>query len=114
METTLENYTVAQRKYLLMKATVDYQLIANQLYKLGVDKLLKIFILQHEREGIMREAHEGTMGGNYARKMAAHKIMHVGLWRLAIFRDTKEYCKAYDICQRVGNPSKRDEIPLNP
>jgi hypothetical protein len=26
----------------------------------------------------------------------------------------KEYCQSCDVCQRVGNPSRRDEIPLNP
>jgi hypothetical protein len=29
-------------------------------------------------------------------------------------KDAKEYYHTFDICQRVGKPSRRDEIPLMP
>ena len=29
-------------------------------------------------------------------------------------KDTKDFCKCYDICQRVGKPSRRDEMLLRP
>ena len=30
-------------------------------------------------------------------------------------KDSKAYCKAhYDACHRIGRPSRRDELPLNP
>lgn len=29
-------------------------------------------------------------------------------------RDSKVYCWSYDACQRTGNPSRRDEFPINP
>ena len=59
-------------------------------------------IQMHEREDIMKYAHEGTMGGHYTGKVIVHKIMHVSLWCPTMFRDTKEYCEAYAVCQRVG------------
>jgi len=31
-----------------------------------------------------------------------------------VFKDAKEYAREYDVCQRVGNPSHRDELPLHP
>ena len=41
-------------------------------------------------------------------------MLRVGLWWPTIRRDTKEYCHTYDISQRVGEPSKMDEMPLMP
>ena len=96
-----------------MKATND-QLISDQLYMLGEYKILRRCILKNEREDIKRDAHEGTTRGHYVGKPTMHKIMHVGLWWPTIFKATKDYCKAYDTCQKVGNPSKRDEMALNP
>ena len=41
------------------------------------------------------------MGG----KSTARKILHAGLWWPTLHKDTKEYAKSYDVCQRVGKPS---------
>jgi len=41
-------------------------------------------------------------------------ILHVGLWWPAIHQDSKAYCKACDVCQRTGRPSRRDEMTLIP
>jgi hypothetical protein len=47
---------------------VDYQLIAGNLYKLGVDGILRRCVLEHERPMILSEAHEGIAGGHYVGK----------------------------------------------
>jgi hypothetical protein len=36
------------------------------------------------------------------------------LWWSTLHKDAKEYYRAYDACQRIGNPSRRDVIPLSP
>jgi transposase InsO family protein len=42
------------------------------------------------------------------------KVLRAGLWWPTLHRDAKDYSKACDVCQRVGKPSIRDEIPLEP
>jgi hypothetical protein len=37
-----------------------------------------------------------------------------GLWWPTVHKDSKEYCQKCDVCQRVGKPSRRNEIPLRP
>jgi hypothetical protein len=37
-----------------------------------------------------------------------------GLWWPTVHKDSKEYCQKCDVCQRVGKPSRRDEMPLRP
>ena len=80
-----------------MVKVIDYQLIADEHYKLGIDEILRRCILKHERDEIMRDAHEGMMRGHYAGNVAPHKIMHVGIWWPTIFKDTKEYCESFDV-----------------
>jgi hypothetical protein len=40
------------------------------------------------------------------------KVLHTRLWWPTIYKDDKEYFHNYDVCQRVGKPNRRDEIPL--
>jgi len=61
---------------------------------------------------ILSEEHEGIVGGHYAGKVMAHNILCIGLWWPALHRDTKNLCQTVDIYQRVGKPSRRDEMPL--
>jgi hypothetical protein len=63
---------------------------------------------------ILIEAHEGIAGGHYARKETAQKVIRVGLWWPTLHRDTKDYYRACDVCQRVGKSSRRDEMTLAP
>jgi hypothetical protein len=82
-----------------------YQLIAGHLYKIGVDNIFRICVMEHERPIIFSEAHEGITRGNYVENDIAQKVLHVGLWWPTIHKDAKEYCQYCDVCQRVGKPS---------
>jgi hypothetical protein len=92
----------------------DYQLITGQLYKLGAYKILRRCVMEHERPIILAEAHEGIVGGHYEGKDIVKKIFYTLLWWITVHKDAQEYCQNYDVCQRVGNPSRRDEMPLIP
>jgi hypothetical protein len=70
----------------------DYQLIVGNLYKLGVDNILRRWVMEHERPIIFVESHEGIVGGHYAGKDTVHKVLHIGLWWPTIHKDLKEYC----------------------
>jgi transposase InsO family protein len=47
-------------------------------------------------------------------KLHAQKVLCAGLWWPTIHRDSKEYFQRCDVCQRVGKPNRRDEMPLRP
>jgi hypothetical protein len=40
--------------------------------------------------------------------------LRAGLWWSTIHKDLKEYYKRCDVCQRVGKPKIRYEMPLQP
>jgi len=93
---------------------LDYQLIADQLYKLGPDEILRRYVVDHEKAAVLEEAHGGFVGGHYAGKAMTQKILREGLWWPTMHKDAKEYCQACDACQRLEKPSRRDEMPLVP
>jgi hypothetical protein len=92
----------------------DFSLIAGQLYKLGPNEILRRCVMETERPLILAEAHEGIAEGHYAGRETAQKVLRAGLWWPTLHRDAKDYARACNVCQRVGKPSKRDEIPLAP
>ena len=54
------------------------------------------------------------MGGHYGGRATTRKVLRVGLWWPMLYNDAADYAKSYDVFQRVGKPSRRDEIPLMP
>ena len=99
-----ESYTTQQKKQLVMRVA-DFTLIVGQLYKLRPDEILHRYVLEHERRRILEEAHVGVVGGHYAGRPIAHKVLTTGLRWPTVHKDAKEFCRTYDVYQRIGNPS---------
>jgi hypothetical protein len=106
-------YTIPHKKQLVVRA-VEFSLIVGQLYNMGPDEILRRCVMEAERPLILEEAHEGIAGGHYAGKETAQKVLRPSLWWPTLHRDAKNYYRACDVCQRVGKPSRRDEMPLAP
>jgi hypothetical protein len=70
----LETYSATQKCHMVVRAA-DYQLIAGQLYKLGLDSILRRCVLDHERQDILWEFHNGFAGGHVGGKATAHKFL---------------------------------------
>jgi hypothetical protein len=77
-----------------------------------IDNISQRYFLEHERPRNLEESHEGMAGGNYAGKAIAQKVLLTELWWPMIHRDLKEYFQRCDVCQRVGKPNRREEMPL--
>jgi hypothetical protein len=64
---------------------------------MGVEIILRICILENERSRILEEAHEVIVGGHYAGKATAQKVLRVGLWWPKIRRYGKDYFQRCDV-----------------
>jgi hypothetical protein len=106
-------YTITQKKQLVVCAA-DFSLIARQLYNMGPNEILRRCVMEEEIPLILAESHEGIARGHYAGKATTQKVLRASLWWPTLHRDAKDYYRACDVCQRVGKPSRRDEIPLAP
>jgi hypothetical protein len=107
------DYTIPQKKQLVVRA-VDFSLIVGQLYKMGPNEILRRCVMEVERPLNLTEVHEGIAGGHYAGKAIVQKVLSTGLWWPTLYKDAKDYYRVCDVCQRVGKPSRRDEILLAP
>jgi hypothetical protein len=104
-------YTIPQKKQLVVR-TVDFSLIVGHLYKMGPNEILRRCVMEAERPLILAKSHEGIAGGHYVGKETTQKVLRFVLWWPTLHRDTKDYSIACDVCQRVGKPSRIDEMPL--
>ena len=89
-------------------------MIAGLLYKLGLDKVLQRYVLDHERSMILVEAHTGIIGRLYSGNPTTQKVLIAGLSWPTLYKDVKEFCRSCNVCQCIGRLSRRDEMPLKP
>lgn len=110
---TPERYTSQQKEEFVVPVT-NFSIIAGHFYKMGVDEILRWYVPDFERNSILAEAHGGAAGGHYVGKVTVQKILRAGLWWPTMHKYPEAYCRACNACQRMGRPSQRDDLPLNP
>jgi hypothetical protein len=101
------NMPVVYKKQLV--ESNELSVIVGNLYKLGVYGISIRCVLEHERPMIRDRSNDDIAG-----REIAQKILCTRLWWPTLHKDAKEYYQSCDVCQRVGKPSRIDEMPLNP
>ena len=59
-----------------------------------------------ESKKILRDMHEGVCGGHYMAKTIAPNVLRSGFWWPTLFKDTHEFVKKCDACQKFGGKLK--------
>nr|GEU45786.1 reverse transcriptase domain-containing protein [Tanacetum cinerariifolium] len=62
---------------------------------------------------ILKAYHDGPTGGHHGLNYTAKKVFDSGFYWPTIYRDAQDLVKNYDVCQRQGKISQRDEMPQN-
>ena len=83
------------------------------LFKRCADQVLRRCIPENEVNAILTHCHGGEVGGHYGPSRTAAKVLQSGFYWPSLFKDSYRFVKGCDRCQRVGNISKRDEMPMN-
>ncbi|KAI5312735.1 hypothetical protein L3X38_041909 [Prunus dulcis] len=82
------------------------------LFKHCPDQLIRRCVPEEEQESILRHSHELACGGHFGAKKTALKILQSGFFWPTLFKDAFNFCVKCDRCQRMGNISRRNELPL--
>ena len=82
------------------------------LFKRGADMIIRKCVPETEQGKILDECHASPYGGHFSGERTAHKILQSGFYWPTIFRDCAEWVKMCDRCQKIGNISNRNEMPL--
>ncbi|XP_075074672.1 uncharacterized protein LOC142162243 [Nicotiana tabacum] len=77
-----------------------------------LDNIIRRCVPEEEMIKSLYHCHDGAVGGHYAANCTAFKVLEVGFFWPILFKDARAYVAQCDRCQRTGNITKRDEIPL--
>ena len=106
------NLTTAQRKKFLHEVKW-YMWDEPYLFRQGSDQIIRRCIPFSETEGILRDCHSTVYGGHYGGEKTAARILQAGFFWPTLFKDAHQFVLKCDRCQRVGNLTRKDEMPLN-
>jgi hypothetical protein len=85
---------------------------APYLFKLGNDGVMRRCVPREERLEILRKCHSAEYGGHYSHFRTQAKVWSSGFYWPEMHEDTKRYVVSCPECQRTGNISQRNAIPL--
>ena len=74
--------------------------------------IIKRCVPETEQGRIMEKCHASPYGGHFAGNKTTQKILQSGFYWPTLFKDCFEWVKHCDACQRMGNISRRNEMPL--
>nr|GEW73546.1 reverse transcriptase domain-containing protein [Tanacetum cinerariifolium] len=83
------------------------------LFRNYVDQVIRRCVSGQEAIEILMACHYGPTGGHHGPNYTAKKVFDSGFYWPTIYRDAQDLVKNYDVCQRQGKISQRDEMPQN-
>jgi hypothetical protein len=101
----------AQRR--VMPESQKYYWDAPYLFKFGADGVSRRCVPRKERVKILSKCHSGEYGGHYGHFRTQAKVWASGLYWPEMHQDSKRYVASCPECQRMGNISQRNAMPLN-
>ncbi|KAL4387055.1 hypothetical protein GQ457_09G019640 [Hibiscus cannabinus] len=82
------------------------------LFKQCADQIIRRCIPEEEQQMILEQCHSASYGGHFGGNRTAAKVLQSGFYWPTLHRDAQLFCQQCDRCQRTGNISKRNEMPL--
>ena len=74
--------------------------------------IIRRCVPETKQGGIMEKCHASPYGGHFTGDKTTQKIPQSGFYWPTLFKDCFEWVKHCDACQRMGNISRRKEMPL--
>ena len=84
------------------------------LFKYCSDQVIRRCVPANEFHSILSFCHSSACDGHFSGHKTAAKVLQSGFYWPTLFKDSHAFCKACDRCQRMGNMSHRDMLPMQP
>eukprot|EP00253_Pinus_taeda_P019411 PITA_19411 len=104
----------SKEKSKIVRKSAPFTWIGGNLFKLGPNQVLRRCVREEEIFDILLTCHDGPYGGHFATKRTAFKILQAGYYWPTLHQDVRRYINQCDRCQRMGKPTPKDEMPLQP
>ncbi|XP_022159162.1 uncharacterized protein LOC111025586 [Momordica charantia] len=82
------------------------------LYRISQDKVIRRCVANAEARQLLAKCHSAPYGGHFGGQCTTAKVFQSRYFWPTIFKDAYELVQHCNECQRVGNISKRSEMPL--
>ncbi|KAL4364343.1 hypothetical protein GQ457_04G020570 [Hibiscus cannabinus] len=82
------------------------------LFKQCADQIIRRCIPKEEQQTILEQCHLAPYEGHFGGNRTTAKVLQSGLYWPTPHRDSQLFCEQCDRCQRKGNISRRNEMPL--
>ena len=83
------------------------------MYRSCVDGLIRRCVIEVEMLSVLEACHSSPVDGHHSGIRTAHKILQCRYYSPTLHQDAHEISKACDRCQRDGDISRKQELPLN-
>nr|GEU92623.1 reverse transcriptase domain-containing protein [Tanacetum cinerariifolium] len=103
----------SQQKSKFFKDVKHYFWDDPYLFKICVEQVIRRYVSGQEAVEILKAFHSGPTGGHHGPNYTARKVFDLGFYWPTIYRDAQNLVKNYDVCQREGKISQKDEMPQN-
>nr|GEV64935.1 reverse transcriptase domain-containing protein [Tanacetum cinerariifolium] len=116
---TESNYTTTEKEMLAVVYTFEkfwsYLIMNKSNVYPDYFALKYLFAKKDSKEAIdiLKACHYGPTGGHHGPNYIAKKVFDSRFYWPTIYHDAQDLVKNYDICQRQGKISQRDEMPQN-
>ncbi|GKE23968.1 reverse transcriptase domain-containing protein [Tanacetum coccineum] len=102
-----------QQKNKFFSDLKHYFLEEPYLFKVCSDGMIRRCVSRPETQTILDQCHHGPIGGHYGPNTTAKKVLDSGFYWPTIIKEAHTQVRLCEACQKIGNISKRDEMPLN-
>nr|GEV45927.1 reverse transcriptase domain-containing protein [Tanacetum cinerariifolium] len=103
----------SQQKKKFLKDVKHYFWDDPYLFRICADQIIQRCVHGKEAFDILKAFHEGPTGGHLGANITAKKVFDAGFFWATIYKEAHNLVKSYDICQRQGKISQRNEMPHN-
>ncbi|CAL2240363.1 unnamed protein product [Prunus armeniaca] len=83
------------------------------LWKHCPNQVLRRCVNETEMVAILHHCHSLACGGHFGATKTAAKVLQSGFFWPTLFKDAHTFVQTCDRCQRTGNISRRDQMPLS-
>jgi hypothetical protein len=84
------------------------------LFHVNYDGVLLICLEREDANKVLKEIHDGYVGGHFPGNTTTHKILRVGYYWPTLFRDAHTYPRNCKTCQISAGREKREVVLLQP